>query len=86
VKPFSREPRNCHETVSFQFQGKGRKERDRWETSTPAGGTAAFDQVKVLDTARLAVRSAEESDVVEAAIPLKDFGFTPKPGQVLKMD
>ncbi len=59
---------------------------DRWETSTPAGGTTAFDQVKILDAARLAVRSEGESYVVEAAIPLAAIGLVPAPDQVLKMD
>ena len=59
---------------------------DRWETSTPAGGTTAFDQVKILDTARLAVRSDENSYVVEAAIPLAGIGLALAPDQLLKMD
>ena len=59
---------------------------DRWETSTPAGGTTAFDQVKILDAARLAVRSEGERYVVEAAIPLKDIGLSITSGMVLKMD
>ena len=36
--------------------------------------------------ARLAVRSDENSYVVEAAIPLAAIGLAPEPGQVLKMD
>jgi hypothetical protein len=59
---------------------------DHWETSTPAGGTTAFDQVKILDAARLSVRSEGESYVVEAAIPLKDIGLSVTPGMVLRMD
>ncbi len=59
---------------------------DRWETSTPAGGSTAFDQVKILESAQLAVRSEAGSYVVEAAIPLAEIGLAPEPGQVLKMD
>lgn len=60
---------------------------DRWEISTPAGGTTAFDQVKILDAARIAVRpKGETSYVVEAAIPLSAIGLAPEPGQLLKMD
>lgn len=59
---------------------------DRWETSTPAGGTTAFDQVKILDGAMIAMQEDGDRYSVEAAIPLKDLGFAPAPGQVLKMD
>jgi hypothetical protein len=59
---------------------------DRWETSTPAGGTTAFDQVKILDAAIIAVQEDGDRYSVEAAIPLKDLGLAPAPGQVLKMD
>jgi hypothetical protein len=61
---------------------------ERWETSTPAGGTTTFDQVKILGAALLAAQSEGGSYVVEAAIPLAEIGLAPapEPGQVLKMD
>jgi hypothetical protein len=59
---------------------------EHWETSTPAGGTTAFDQVKILDAALIAVQESDDRYSVEAAIPLKDLGLTPAPDQVLKMD
>jgi hypothetical protein len=59
---------------------------ERWETQTPAGGTTAFDQVKILATARIAIQEQAERFCVEAAIPLKDLGMTPTPGQTLKLD
>ncbi|MBM4020302.1 MAG: hypothetical protein FJ288_18605 [Planctomycetes bacterium] len=59
---------------------------DRWETSTPAGGTTAFDQIRVLDGAVIAVQEDGDRYSVEAAIPLKDLALTPAPGRVLKMD
>ena len=58
----------------------------RWETSTPAGGTTVFDQVKILDAAVIAVQEDGDRYTIEAAIPLKDLGLAPAPGQVLKMD
>lgn len=51
-----------------------------------AGGTTTFDQVTILDAARLAVLSEGESYVVEAAIPLKAIGLSVTPGMALKMD
>ena len=59
---------------------------DRWETSTPAGGTTAFDQVKLLAAAVIAVQEDGERYTVEAAIPQKDLGLAPAAGQVLRMD
>lgn len=59
---------------------------DRWETRTPAGGTTAFDQVKILDAAVITVQEDGDRYSVEAAIPQKDLGLAPAPGQVFKMD
>ena len=61
---------------------------DRWETSTPAGGTTAFDQVKVLDNAKVIVHAEENSYSVEAAIPLADLGLAAAPasGTIMKLD
>lgn len=61
---------------------------DRWETSTPAGGRTAFDQVKILDGARIVVHEEETGYSVEAAIPLAKLGLAAAPanGTVMKMD
>ncbi len=61
---------------------------EMWETSTPAGGTTAFDQVKVLDGAKVVVHAEENSYSVEAAIPLADLGIAAAPasGTIMKMD
>jgi hypothetical protein len=61
---------------------------DAWETSTPAGGTTTFDQVKILDGARVFVHEDENGYSVEAAIPLAAIGLTAAPpnGTVMKMD
>jgi hypothetical protein len=61
---------------------------DRWETSTPAGGTTAFDQVKVLEGAKIVTTVDGKSYSVEASIPLKDLGLAAAPtaGTVMKMD
>jgi hypothetical protein len=59
---------------------------DKWETSTPAGGTTKFDEVKVLKDVWIASSSGENSFTVEARIPLKTLGLKIQKGMLLKMD
>jgi hypothetical protein len=75
-------------TVLYRPVAPGAAAADRWETSTPAGGTTAFDQVKLLDNAKVVVHDEENSYSVEAAIPLADLGLAAAPagGTVMKMD
>ena len=61
---------------------------DAWETSTPAGGTTAFGQVKILAGARIFVQEDANGYSVEAAIPFAELGLAAAPanGTVMKMD
>lgn len=72
--------------VLYRPVAPGAPQADRWETSTPAGGTTAFDQVKILASAVIGVQVDDNRYSVEASIPLKDLGFAPRPGQMLRMD
>lgn len=58
----------------------------RWETSTPAGGAASFDQVVTMPSTRIAAKNWSEGYSVEAAIPHKDFGLIISNGLLLKLD
>jgi hypothetical protein len=74
--------------VLYRPVAPGAAAAERWETSTPAGGTTAFEQVKVLGGAKVVVHDEANSYSVEAAIPLADLGLAaaPAPETVMKMD
>lgn len=57
-----------------------------WKTSTPAGGTVAFEQVIRLAGARIAPGNRENGYAVEAAIPLSALGLKIRRGMLVKMD
>ena len=61
--------------------------KDRhWETTTPAGGTTAFDSVTLLKSARIRIGGSAEGYTVEAAVPLRNLGISVCPGSAIKMD
>ena len=74
--------------VLYRPVAPGAPAADAWETSTPAGGTTAFDQVKILAGARIFVHEDANGYSVEAAIPLAELGLKAAPpnGTVMKMD
>ena len=74
--------------VLYRPVAPGAPAADRWETSTPAGGTTAFDQVKLLEGAKVVVHDDHNGYSVEAAIPLADLGLeaAPASGTVMKLD
>ncbi len=74
--------------VLYRPVAPGAPAADRWETSTPAGGTTTFDQVTLLEGATILVHDEDDGYSVEAAIPLADLGIpaAPASGTVMKMD
>ena len=74
--------------VLYRPVAAGAPAADAWETSTPAGGTTAFDQVKILEGARIVVHEEENGYSVEAAIPFAALGLAAAPpnGTIMKMD
>ena len=57
-----------------------------WKTSTPAGGTTAFDQVTILRNVRIAHQEQEDSYCVEAAVSLKELGIEVRNDLHLRFD
>ena len=49
-------------------------------------GSESFDRVLVLKDARVTIQRADKSYALEAAVPLKDIGFAPKPGLITRGD
>ena len=56
--------------------------------TTPAGGTTAFGQVKILAGARIFVQEDANGYSVEAAIPFAELGLAAAPasGTIMKLD
>ena len=73
--------------VLYRPVAPGAPKTHAWQTSTPAAGTTAFDQVVRLKGVRIAVNSGESNNYgVEAAVPLKALGLQINKGLVLKID
>ncbi|GMV79211.1 MAG: hypothetical protein AMXMBFR7_03950 [Planctomycetota bacterium] len=72
--------------VLYRAVAPGAPADARWETSTPAGGTAVFEQVTVLKAAQIALRDQDGKYTIEASIPLADLGLKPEAAATLKMD
>lgn len=73
--------------VLYRPVAPGAPKTHAWQTSTPAAGTTAFDQVVKIKGVRIAVSSGESSNYgVEAAVPLEALGLKIKKGLVLKID
>ncbi|HUS58451.1 MAG TPA: hypothetical protein VM141_07345, partial [Planctomycetota bacterium] len=73
--------------VLYRPVAPGAPKDQAWETSTPAGGTTAFDQVVKLDKVSVAVTSSHEGGyIVLAAVPLDAIGLKITDGMLLKMD
>jgi hypothetical protein len=57
-----------------------------WSTSTTAGGTVSFQEVKLLQGVRVSHRGNKHTYIVEAAVPLKTLGLNVGEGKALKFD
>ena len=65
----------------------GEPKAHAWQTTTPAGGTTAFDEVVKLGNVRVNTRSGEDGYAVLVAVPLETLGLKAIPDDlVLKMD
>ena len=71
--------------VLYRPVAPGAGKDEAWSATTVAGGTTAFEQVNVLDRARMVV-SGDASFVAEMAIPLQDLGLKIKDEMRLKID
>jgi len=56
------------------------------KTFSSPTGSLVFDRVIVLDAAQVAVQRTAKGYALEAAVPLKDIGFAPKPGLTTRGD
>ena len=71
----------------YQPVVQGAAKSDAWETSTPAGGTTAFDRVTRLTDVKLSLTASSESSyVLNATVPLKTLGLRIQQGVPLQMD
>ncbi|MCJ8332063.1 MAG: hypothetical protein MJH11_19040 [Lentisphaeria bacterium] len=58
-----------------------------WKVSTPAGGTASFQDVRILKEAKIRIKQFKNSYSVEMAVPFSALGMKPvKKGLKLKFD
>ncbi len=78
---------NKPQAVLYQPVAEGAAKQDAWETSTPAGGTTAFDRVVRLTDVKLSLTApSETSYVLNATVPLKTLGLRIQEGVPLQMD
>jgi len=72
--------------VLYQPVALGAGPDEAWATQTPAGGTTRFDRVVELGKAASVALKGDRDFTVEAAIPLKALGLSPRAGLRLRGD
>lgn len=77
------------QTVLYQPRVANANPKEAWETRTDAGGTTEFDRVVLLKNAQLEFkpdRQQPDRYSFTAVIPLKEIGWAPRDGQLLRAD
>jgi hypothetical protein len=74
--------------VLYRPIAPGAAKDESWSTSTPAGGKVDFDQVTILQDAKVEVKAAGEHSMayVVAAVPLNSLGWAPAPRVFYRAD
>lgn len=77
------------QAVLYQPHFPNAEPQDAWETRTDAGGITSFDRVVRLTDAKLDFKKAPmqpDSYTFTARIPLRELGWKPRDGQLLRCD